>query len=87
MASDTDPEENAMQIDTTQPEADSAGPAALFEKDRGLSRRGALARLAALGITAAGVGTVALVRYGDDAQAAAKPAAAVKAAAKRGEGG
>ena len=71
-----------MQIDTTQPEADSAGPGALFEKDRGLSRRGALARLAALGITAAGVGTVALVRYGDDAQAAAKPGAAVKPGAK-----
>jgi len=62
-----------MQTDVTQPEADPAGPDPVIEKDQGFTRRSALSRLAALGITAAGVGTVALVRYGDDAQAVAKP--------------
>jgi dimethyl sulfoxide reductase iron-sulfur subunit len=74
-----------MQIDTTRPEAEPTGSAPVIEKDRGLTRRGALARLAALGITVAGASGVALVRYGDDAQAAAKPQAKTKQGAKAAE--
>jgi molybdopterin-containing oxidoreductase family iron-sulfur binding subunit len=74
-----------MQIDRTRPETEPEGPAPVIEKDRGLTRRGALARLAALGITVAGASSAALVRYGDDAQAAAKPAATTKQGAKAAE--
>jgi molybdopterin-containing oxidoreductase family iron-sulfur binding subunit len=74
-----------MQIDTTHPETEPTGPAPVIVKDRGLTRRGALARLAALGITVAGASGAALVRYGDDAQAAAKPAAKTRQGAKTAE--
>jgi molybdopterin-containing oxidoreductase family iron-sulfur binding subunit len=75
-----------MKIDTTHPEAGSPdGLPEDIEKDRGLTRRGALARLAALGITVAGAGTVALVGYRDEAQAVVKPAAATKAGKKPAE--
>ena len=74
-----------MQIDTTRPETEPTGPAPVIEKDKRLTRRGALARLAALGITVAGAGTGVLVRYGDDAQAAVKPAAKTKQGAKAAE--
>ena len=64
-----------MPIETTHPEAGPAGLPPAVEKNQGLTRRSVLSRLAALGITAAGAGAVALVRYGDDAQAATKPGA------------
>ena len=60
-----------MTIDSSRPKPGSPdGPPTVIEKDPGLTRRGALARLAALGITVAGAGSVALVGYRDDAQAA-----------------
>ena len=58
-----------MQIDRAHPEAGSEGRPAVVEKEQGLTRRGALARLAALGITVAGAGSVALVSYREDAHA------------------
>jgi dimethyl sulfoxide reductase iron-sulfur subunit len=75
-----------MKINTTHPGAGSPdGLPEVLEKDRGLTRRGALARLAALGITVAGGGTVALVGYRDEAEAAGKPAAVTLTGAKPAE--
>jgi molybdopterin-containing oxidoreductase family iron-sulfur binding subunit len=69
-----------MQIDATDTKEGPTGPPPVTapEEDLGLTRRGVLSRLAALGITAAGAGAgaVALVSYQDDAQAATKPAGA-----------
>jgi dimethyl sulfoxide reductase iron-sulfur subunit len=61
-----------MRLDTTHPAQGSADPAPGHAPE--LTRRSVLARLAALGITAAGAsaGAVALVSYQDDAQAATK---------------
>jgi len=68
-----------MQIDTTRPEPGSPdGSPAVTDGDQGLTRRGALTRLAALGITVAGAGTVGLVSYREDAQAATMAAAPKK---------
>ena len=66
-----------MHIETVNPPAvpGPSGPPAVPETEQGLTRRSVLARLAALGIVAAGAGAATLVRYGDDAQAATTPAA------------
>jgi dimethyl sulfoxide reductase iron-sulfur subunit len=68
-----------MHIDTANPPADPASPPAVVENEQGLTRRNVLSRLAALGIVAAGAGAAALVRYGDDAQAATTQAATTAA--------
>lgn len=71
-----------MQIDRHS-EARPAGPPTVIEKDHGPTRRSVLSQLAALGITAAGVG-VGLVRYSEDAHAA-KPHTAAKEGPKAAE--